>query len=94
MQDLEGDMLRAVAALSSAVDFLHRYDRLQAALRIEGGGSPSALTSATEDGLAAAHRVLDRLRPPNGRPPNGRARHAEPFIPAQRTAHRQGDPGE
>lgn len=89
MQDLERDMLRAVAALSSAVDFLHRYDRLQAALRIEAG-SPSALTTAAEDGLAAAHRVLDGLRSPNGRPVR-----TQPFIPAQRTPRdRHGDPGE
>ncbi|GIF68381.1 hypothetical protein Ais01nite_64160 [Asanoa ishikariensis] len=90
MQDLEGDMLRAVAALSGAVDFLHRYDRLQAALRIEAGASPSALTTTAEDGLAAAHRVLDTLRSPNGRPVR-----TEPFIPAQRTSRdRLGDPGE
>lgn len=90
MQDLEGDMLRAVAALSSAVDFLHRYDRLQAALRIEADSS-SALTSTAEDGLAAAHRVLDGLRAPNG----ARPVRTQPFIPAQRTPHdRHGDPGE
>jgi len=89
MQDLEGDMLRAVAALSSAVDFLHRYDRLQAALRIEAGCA-SALTTTAEDGLAAAHRVLDGLRSPNGRPVR-----TQPFIPAQRTPRdRHGDPGE
>ncbi|WP_203716019.1 hypothetical protein [Asanoa siamensis] len=92
MPDLEGDMLRAVAALTGAVDFLHRYDRLQATLRADGGnGHCSALTAATEDGLAAAHRVLAGLRAPDG--------HAKtrtgPFIPAQRTPpDRRGDPGE
>ncbi|MDG4827393.1 hypothetical protein O7635_36585 [Asanoa sp. WMMD1127] len=90
MQDLEGDMVRAVAALRGAVEFLHRYDRLHASLRAESGGGPSPLTSATEDGLAAAHRVLDGLRSPDGRP-----RRAAPFIPAQRTPpDRHGDPGE
>ncbi|MEV4619965.1 hypothetical protein AB0J74_14815 [Asanoa sp. NPDC049573] len=88
MQDLEGDMLRAVAALSRAVDFLHDYDKLQATLRIErSGGHPSALTVYAEDGLAAAHRVLDGLRSPNGR--------SAPRIPAQRIPDdRHGDPGE
>jgi hypothetical protein len=90
MQDLEGDMLRAVAALSGAVDFLRRYDRLHAALRIDTGTTSSALTMAAEDGLAAAHRVLDSLRSPDGRPAR-----TEPFIPAQRTPRdRHGDPGE
>ncbi|WP_203708294.1 hypothetical protein [Asanoa iriomotensis] len=93
MPDLEGDMLRAVAALSSAVDFLHRYDRLQAALRVEpAAAQPSPLTSATEDGLAAAHRVLAGLRGPNGRTPTVRT---EPRIPAQRVPRdHHGDPGE
>ncbi|GIF46652.1 hypothetical protein DFJ67_8512 [Asanoa ferruginea] len=102
MQDLEGDMLRAVAALRRAVDFLHEYDKLQAALRIDdGGGHPSALTVYTEDGLAAAHRVLDGLRDPAGREPAGRSPNGrvptriEPRIPAQRIPHdRHGDPGE
>ncbi|HTF10712.1 MAG TPA: hypothetical protein VK659_21320 [Asanoa sp.] len=97
MLDLEGDMLRAVAALSRAVDFLHDYDKLQAALRIDGdGGHPSALTVYAEDGLAAAHRVLDGLREPNRSSPNGRApTRTEPRIPAQRIPHdRHGDPGE
>ena len=90
MQDLEGDMLRAVVALSSAVDFLRRYDRVQAALRVEPGCTPSALTTAAEDGLAAAHRVLEGLRSPNGRPVR-----TQPFIPAQRTPRDgHGDPGE
>lgn len=95
MQNLEGDMVRAVAALSRAVDFLHGYDRLQAALRIDcDGGHPSELTSYAEEGLAAAHRVLDGLRSPNGRQPGVPVR-AEPRIPAQRTPHdRHGDPGE
>ena len=108
MQDLEGDMLRTVAALRRAVDFLHDYDKLQAALRIDrDGGHPSALTVYAQDGLAAAHRVLDGLRAPTdgpgrlptdgpGRSPNGRApARTEPRIPAQRIPHdRHGDPGE
>jgi hypothetical protein len=69
MQDLEGDMLRTVAALRRAVDFLHDYDKLQAALRIDrDGGHPSALTVYAQDGLAAAHRVLDGLRAPTDGP--------------------------
>jgi hypothetical protein len=93
--DLEGDMLRAVAALSRALDFLHRYDRLRAALRIDhDGGRSSPLTAYTEDGLAAAHRVLDGLRSPNGTPHAVRARPV-PWIPAQRIPpDRHGDPGE
>jgi hypothetical protein len=97
MPDLEGDMLRAVAALGRAVDFLHDYDKLQAALRINrDGGHPSALTVYAEDGLAAAHRVLDELRSPTGGVSNGRARvRTEPRIPAQRIPpDRHGDPGE
>jgi hypothetical protein len=105
MPDLEGDMLRAVTALSGAVDFLRRYDRLQAALRGERAAvEPSPLTMAAEEGLAAAYRVLAGLRGGNGRGNdrgNGRGqlraepRIAEPRIPAQRTAYdRHGDPGE
>jgi hypothetical protein len=97
MQDLEGDMLRAVAALRRAVDFLHDYDKLQAALRIDRvGGHASALTVYAEDGLAAANRVLDGLREPSGSSPNGRVpTRTEPRIPTQRIPHdRHGDPGE
>jgi hypothetical protein len=84
--DLERDMIRAVAALDRAVEFLSRYDRVRAEVsrgRVEGIGDRSALTDCAEEGLAAARRVLGDLR------------SASPRIPQQRERdYGHGDPGE
>jgi hypothetical protein len=82
--DIERDMSCAVEALDRAVEFLARYDRLQAALMSStNGGTRSPLTDCAEVGLEAARRVLGELR---------KAAPAPAF--AQRGGFGHGDPGE
>jgi hypothetical protein len=85
--DLERDMIRAVAALDRAVEFLARYDRVRTGVSYrlpDDNGDRSALTDCAEEGLAAALRVLGDLR--SASPPR---------IPRQRIGdYRHGDPGE
>ena len=97
--DLEQDMVCTVEALSRTVEFLNRFDRLQAALNPDANrGRRSALIDVAEDGLAAAHRVLDRLK-------TAGLTDAAARIPAQRRppvyghddpgpVYGHGDPGE
>jgi hypothetical protein len=61
--DLERDITCAAEALDRVVEFLTRYDRLQAALMASAnGGTPSPLTHRAEEGLAAARRALADIR--------------------------------